>query len=181
MTYITAHVQLRQQHICSVQAASSQGYYGGVQPEQRIIANWIERTRERLGWSYAEWADRAGIGAATTITRAIKDDYASVTSIKTLHALARAAGERSVLDALEAKPEDQAPAQSLPSADTIAALLAAVLPLARGHSDRSLRVVAAALQHGLELLGDQPTTPDDAALGVAARAAVSRFRDLTRQ
>lgn len=167
--------------MCSVQAARSQVYYDTVQPEQRIIADWIERTQERLGWSYAQWAEKAGLGAATTITRAIKDDYASVTSVKTLHALAHAAGEESVLDFMQAGQTVGAPQTVAPSADTLAALLAAVLPLARGQSDRSMRVVAAALQHGLELLGDRHSTEDAAALGVAARGAVSRFRDLTRQ
>ncbi|WCT73955.1 S24 family peptidase [Sphingomonas naphthae] len=78
----------------------SAGYLADMQPEQRIIAKWLETTRERLGWSWASWAEKAGLGAATTLTRAVKEDYASVTGIPTLHALAKAANIPSVLDFL---------------------------------------------------------------------------------
>lgn len=155
-----------------------------MQPEQRIIANWIERTRERLGWSYAEWARRAGIKAGTTITRALKDDYDSITSVQTLHALAKAADEPSILDFLSGKSDVAEPTLPIPNEETLSALLAAVLPLARRgrQSEQSLQVVAAALARGLEILGDQAPTGDNAgALGAAARGAVARFRDLTQQ
>lgn len=178
---ITAHVQHSQRHMCSVNAAPSQCYSISMQPEQRVIADWIERTRERLGWSYAHWAERAGLGAATTITRALKDDYNSVTSVKTLTALADAAGEPSILDHLQQAGTDKTVA--VPSAESIAALLASVLPLApKGRTtEQSLRVVSAALHHGLELLGDQSASSDSPAFATAARGAVARFRDLTRQ
>lgn len=181
MDSITAHMQHRQQRMCSVRADSVRGYYACVQPEQRIIADWIERTRNRLGWSYKKWAEKAGIGAATTLTRALKDDYQSVTSVKTLHDLARAAGERSILDFLA--EQESGSTVPVPSEEALAGLLSAVLPLAsRGRTTaQSLRVVAAALQHGLELLGDRSATDDAGALDVAARGAVSRFRDLTQQ
>jgi hypothetical protein len=153
-----------------------------MQPEQKIIARWIERTAAAKGWALGDWAKRAGLGAETTVTRAVKDEYPSVTTVKTLHALARAAGERSVLDFLN---NDSAEAKTAPpSEETLAALLAVVLPLApKGRqSAQSLRVVASALAHGLELLGDQSASSDNAsALGVAARGAVARLRDLTRQ
>lgn len=171
--------------MCSVPHTRLRCYRAPVQPEQRIIAKWIERTADRLGWSYAHWADRAKIGAATTITRALKPDYESVTSVKTLHALAKAAGERSILDVLNDQAEglDAGEQASIPSEESLATLLGALLPLVpRGRTTaQSLRVVAAALSHGLELLGDQTAKPDDGSIAVAARGAVSRFRDLTQQ
>jgi hypothetical protein len=153
-----------------------------MQPEQKIIASWIERTAKDKGWSLGEWARRAELGAETTVTRAVKDDYPSVTTVKTLHALAKAAGQPSVLDFLT--ETDQRSETKVPSEETLAALLAVVLPLApKGRqSAQSMRVVASALAHGLELLGDQSANHDNAsALGVAARGAVARLRDLTRQ
>jgi hypothetical protein len=171
--------------MCSVQHAGADCYPAYVQPEQRIIADWIERTAKRLGWTYGRWAEEAKLGAATTITRALKDDYQSITSIKTLKALAEAAGEPSVLDFLAGGTTvDQPPQIVTPSAESLSMLLGAVLPLLPPgrQSARSLRVASAALAHGLELLGDQSANPDgEAGVGVAARAAVSRFRDLTQQ
>jgi hypothetical protein len=158
-----------------------------VQPEQQIIADWIKRTLQRNNWTAADWAKATGTGMApTTITRAVDPDYASVTGTKTLHALARAAGVPSVLDFLET---DQAttPAApqppAVPSAESLSTLLAAVLPLApRGRQTaESLRVVAAALESGLALLAEQIANGEDLALGVASRAAVTRFRALTQQ
>lgn len=154
-----------------------------MRPEQRIIADWIERVREKKKWSYAEWARKAGLGAATTVTRALTDDYKSVTSVPTLHELAVAAGEPSVLDFLQGGAA-VAEARPVISEAALASLLAALLPLAPSGraTERSLRVLAAALQHGLQLLGDHASNPDnDAALEVAARGAVARFRDLLEQ
>jgi hypothetical protein len=182
MTLIPAHVQPCQRHMCSVQDTLRRCYSAAMQPEQKIIANWIERTARAKGWTLGEWAKRAGLGAETTVTRAVKDDYTSVTTVKTLEALAKAAGEPSLLEFLQG--ERPAAGQSAPSEETLAALLAVVLPLApKGRqSAQSLRVVAAALAHGLELLGDQSASSDNEnALGVAARGAVARLRDLTRQ
>ena len=62
-----------------------------MQPEQKIIANWIERTGKARGWSGEEWADRANV-STSTVTRAVKDNYHSVTTVLTLDKLARAAG-----------------------------------------------------------------------------------------
>ena len=102
-----------------------------MQPEQKIIAEWIEATRERTGLSYPEWAKRADLGAATTLTRALKDDYQSVTSVKTLHALAQAAGVPSILDFLRGQVGGVPPQAGRPNEEALASLLAAVLPLAR--------------------------------------------------
>lgn len=162
-------------------------YAAPVQPEQKIIANWLIRTKEKHGLSYGKWADDAGLGAATTITRAIKEDYASVTSVPTLDALAKAVGEPSVLDFLDGQVQPAADGPpALPSEEALASLLSVVLPLVRksggsASSVQSTRAAAAALQRGLEILGDQIASSDPATLGAAARGAVARFRDLQQQ
>lgn len=151
-----------------------------MQDEQKVVAGWMRRVMDAKGWKAADWARAAGIKADTTISRALKDDYGSVTSIPTLHKLAQAADLPSVLDFLEG---DQAASGEtvVPSEENLAALLAAIVPLARTgqQTEQSLRVLAAALRHGLELLGPSAATPlDQGSLSVAARAAVARLRDL---
>lgn len=182
--YISAYVQLCQRHMCSVIGACLHCYDASMQPEQVVIADWIKRTQARLDLSYSKWATAAGLGAATTVTRAIDPEYGSITSIKTLNILAKAAGVPSVLDFLASDEASTKREPVIPSEETLASLLAAVLPLAgRGPlAARSLRVVSAALAHGLELLGDQSANPDNAgAVGAAARGAVLRFRELSQQ
>lgn len=177
-----AYVQHCQQRMCSVRAMMQRCYTPFVQPEQRVIADWMIRTQERLGWSWAEWAKRAGIKAATTVTRAVKDDYASVTTVQTLDALAKAAGEPSVLDFLSGKSHVEG-SGTRPSVEALSALVGAIAPLLpRGKlTAESERVVAEALSHGLELLGSDAANPDPQAIEVAARGVMFRFRDLTRQ
>jgi hypothetical protein len=163
--------------MCSVIENTPQCYPAYMQPEQKIIARWMERTRAKLGWSWAEWAKQAKIGAATTLTRAIKDDFQSVTKIETLHALAEAAGEPSVLDFLNG--QIQRPARG-PAPEALAPILGALMPLVpTGRAtDQSLQALAEALSYGLEMLGDQPAiAANEGEIRVAARAAVARFRE----
>jgi len=145
---------------------------------QRMLA------KHDLNWS--KWAELAQLGAPTTLSRAVGEDYKSVTSIPTLHALATSIGEPSVLDFLAGETTEPAvkPAVVTPNADTLVGILAAILPLLPPgrQTERSLRVVAAALAHGLELLGDQTAKPTNQdVLGVAARGALSRFREMIEQ
>ena len=180
---LPAHVQACQLRMCSVNADAFWGYSAGVQPEQQIIAEWIRQTAAKHDLSLGAWARKAGIKAETTVTRAVKEDYPSVTTVRTLDQLARAVGEPSPLDFLQGRTAQQDNAPAVPSEEALATLLAAVLPLVpRGRtSAQSTRVAAAALQRGLELLGDQTSSKDPAALGVAARGAIARLRDLLQQ
>jgi hypothetical protein len=174
-------MQHGQRQMCSVRPVNTKCYRAAMQPEQKIIARWMSAIREKHGWSFAAWAEKARIGSATTLTRAMKPDYESITSVKTLHQLAEAAGERSILDFLADQTVGaRVPAQTLPSVETLATLLAAVLPLAPAGraSDASLKALAEALRHGLELLGEQQAIADHSALGVASRGVIARFRDL---
>jgi hypothetical protein len=76
------------------------------------------------------------------------------------------------------QPQADAPA---PSADNLMPLLDALIPLAPPGrvTDQSLRALSEALSYGLALLGDQISKPaSQDAVGVAARAAVARFREI---
>lgn len=70
-----------------------------MKPEQKIIAAWMLRIMEQNNWSAKDWADRAQI-SPTTVSRAVKEDYQSVTSVSNLVRLAEAAGKPSILDFL---------------------------------------------------------------------------------
>lgn len=161
--------------MCSVIAGNVQCYALAMQPEQRIIANWLMDIAHRKGWNWATWAERAGIGAPTTISRAVKDDYGSVTKIETLHKLARAANVPSVLDFLQGDAVN---------VSAVKALLTELLPLApkRRWSAQDVEILVEALAYGLQLPPSDPTNPaSQDAYGVAARAAAERFRDLTSE
>lgn len=69
--------------------------------EQKVIAKWIERVRSVKDWSFEQWAREAKLPHASTISRAVKPDFDSLTRVDTLHQLARGAGMPSVLDFLE--------------------------------------------------------------------------------
>lgn len=55
------------------------------------IRAWLNQVMQETGLSVTAWAERAGV-ARTTIARPLKDDYAFVTSSRTLAKLAKAAG-----------------------------------------------------------------------------------------
>lgn len=61
-----------------------------MRPEQKPIADWMREVMAKRGLSAWQWAKDAGLGR-DTVSRAIRDDYTSVTSTRTLLALARAA------------------------------------------------------------------------------------------
>lgn len=146
-----------------------------MQPEQQIIAEWLERTRLKKGWTWEQWAREAEIGAPTTLTRAIKANYSSVTSIPTLHALAQAAGVPSVLDFLGG---GWANVEALKS--SLAAVLKAA-PRADMTDQLAERYVRAALR-ALELVGTDPAKQaNQDVVDVAARAAVTQFLEESPQ
>lgn len=98
-------------------------------------------------------------------------------------------GERQIkLDEAKAIVEhyklDRAPEAATISADALAPILAAVVPLApQGElTDRFASILAEAVSYGLGLLpGRHTTLPSSDAIDVAARAAALRFRDLSLQ
>lgn len=73
------------------------------------------------------------------------------------------------------------PTFTVPSADVLMPLLHALSPLVPPGrlTEQSLRALSEALSYGLELLGDHhATSASSDAIGVAARAAASRFREI---
>ena len=77
-------------------------YAWTMQGAQKVIANWMTRYMQRSGINATDWAISAELHKST-VSRATKDKFESVTSIPTLHALAVAAGMPSVLDFLSAQ------------------------------------------------------------------------------
>lgn len=68
-----------------------------------------------------------------------------------------------------------------PNAENLVPLLDALIPLTPPGrvTDQSLKALSEALSYGLALLGDQLSSPaSQDAVGVAARAAVARFREI---
>lgn len=118
-----------------------------MRPEQRIIANWIERIRSARGWSFEELARKAGFKHASTISRAVDPKFGSISRIDTLHQIARGAGIPSVLDFLC----DQV-ADPIPSEDVLREMLADIQTEIPAHMPFGEwpRIVAASLHTRLE-------------------------------
>lgn len=136
--------------MCMMQAIPPRCYLLSMREEQRIIADWMRRQLDRLKISAEEWAREAKL-SPTTVTRAMKDDYASVTSIPTLAALARVANVASPLDFLKGTDISVA---SVPSEDALAVILEAVQ-----RDGVSPPAMARGLAHGLRLLARNPEIP----------------------
>lgn len=153
----------------------AQCYRSWVRPEQKIVANWMERIRAEKGWSWSQWAKEAEIKAATTLSRAVKDTFDSTSKIETLHSLARAAKVPSVLDFLEGEAV---------SVGALKTVLSELLPMA-GKSrwtEKDVELLVEALAYGLGLPEAGSTTQaSEGAYAVAARAAAARFRDLNSE
>lgn len=140
-------------------------------PEQRIIASWMRRVMDQKNWTPQTWADQAGF-AATNVTRAIKDEYASVTTIRTLDKLAKAASVPSVLDFLGGSA-----AVSSLNANEVTAVLAELLGSGNWTASDAPRL-AEALLYGLGLATSDPAIPaSEEMLKVAGRAAADRLHD----
>jgi transcriptional regulator with XRE-family HTH domain len=159
-------------------------YAHRVKPEQRAIASWLERTRVAANMTWAQLARAAKLGAATTLTRAVQDDYDSVTKIETLHAVATAAGVPSVLDYFAGTltpAEDAAEPmadETAVSSEELEPILSELLRRAPsgGWSESEAPRLAAMIEYGLQLAkGDHANLPTEDGLRVAARAAAARF------
>lgn len=136
--------------------------------EQRAVVKWMNAQLRRMGIAPEQWAKRARVHPST-VTRARDDNYTSVTSIPTLHALAVAAGAPSVLDFLN----DESGRAVAPDSAQIATVVRAVL---ERDSTAAPERLAASIAYGLSLL---MRTPDDlrneGAVYVAAHAAAEHL------
>ncbi|KQN09805.1 hypothetical protein ASE85_02370 [Sphingobium sp. Leaf26] len=140
-------------------------------PEQRIIASWMRRIMDQKGWTPQTWANQAGF-AATNVTRAIKEDYESITTVRTLDKLAKAAGVPSVLDFLSGR--SAAPSLNV---HEVSGVLAELLGSGSWAATDAPRL-AEALLYGLGLATSDPAIPaSEEMLKVAGRAAADRLHD----
>lgn len=147
-----AYVQPVNTDMLPFKGARPAGYAIAMQPEQKIIADWMGRVMARKGWSGETWASRAKV-STSTVTRSQGDNYNSITSIRTLDHLARAAGVPSVLDYIAA---DAPP--MLPSVEVVCALTVGMLraiPESYALEDQA-SVLARGLVDALSLLMRNP-------------------------
>jgi len=133
---------------------------------QKVIAKWMEFCLARSGLSAADWATKANLNP-TTVSRAMKSNYGSVTSVKTLHALAGAMSMPSVLDFLSAQAIDRA----LP--DITVELLISALPAVGCHIDegQASRLTAAMLSARSIIARAEPGLQNSPAFRQAVLAA----------
>ena len=152
MQTLVAYAQPVNAQTSAVPPMAVSRYVASMQPEQKIIADWMGRQLKRKGWTGEEWARRAHI-STSTVTRAQHENYPSVTSVLTLDKLASAAGLPSILSYLEADTP-----HTLPSEAVLSALFAGML---RGLADRcspeeTPQLLARGLRQALELLSRNP-------------------------
>lgn len=117
--------------------------------EQQIVTKWMLSQLDRLQWKPEKWAREAGL-SPTTVTRAMAPAYNSVSSVPTLHELARAAGVQSVLDFLDAQ------VTVAPRYPLITAILLELLPMVGCNlPEEKVRALAEALSQTLAGLDEQ--------------------------
>jgi len=138
--------------------------------QQRIIVGWMRRQLARLQWKPERWAREAGL-APTTVTRAMSEEYQSVSSVTTLDALARAARVPSILDYLEGR------AGFAPRGGVLDAMLGELLPaVGCDITDAKRRMLAEALAQALAGMAELSDSAENADVArVLAQAARSVF------
>jgi transcriptional regulator with XRE-family HTH domain len=142
--------------------------------------NSISALRNAKGMTQTELAEAIGttlnnLGKLERGTRRLNMDW--------IEKIATALGVEPYQVIMPVGDEDGLPDESerYVNADNLVPLLQALLPLAPSGraSEQSLRALAAALERGIELLGNRASTPaSEDALAVAARGALSRFREI---
>lgn len=122
---------------------------------QTVVVRWMDRQLARLDWRPERWAREAGL-APTTVTRAMSDNYNSVSSVPTLHALARAGGIPSVIDFLNGQ------ATIAPQYPIITAMLKEFLPaVGVDLPDRSVQRLGEAIARAVAGMSVQPSEAAD--------------------
>ena len=132
-------------------------------PRQKPIADWLADVIERRKISARAWAERAGLGK-DTVSRALRDDYASVMSTRTLAMLAEAVDEH-----------PPGAAAAIPSVESLQSALTVILEAFAPFPPDSdvVRALASSLRETLLQIADEPNAISDPAMSrMAARAAV---------
>ena len=144
-------------------AASAMRY--GMDKRQQPIALWMRGVVDRHGLSARAWAERAGLGK-DTVSRAMRDDYANVTSTRTIAKLAEVIGER-----------PPGAAAAVPSAASCLEMVRIILALAengRPGPDTILEL-SASLRETLLTLADEPDAAADPLMSrTLLRSAIRR-------
>jgi hypothetical protein len=150
-------------------------YTVGMKDEQKPIAAWIASVLAAKGWTAYRWAKQTGGRVnATTIKRAISDDYAGITSIRIINDLAEAAGVEmpNLADLPQGVASEAVLIEILP---VVLALMGLPTP-----SSDDLREGASLLRSALVFLADDAATADDPSRArLAARALAKGLRPLT--
>jgi hypothetical protein len=173
MQTLNAHAHVVNVQTTNVRSWPMRRYGAPMQPEQKIIAEWMARQLADKGWTGDEWAKRAGV-SPSTVTRAQSDTYPSVTAVLTLDKLAKAAGVPSILSYLE---DDTPP--TIPSEEVLTVLLSGML---RGLSGRFRPeemplLLARGLQSATQLLARNPAIlANPEALAATAEALTLQAR-----
>lgn len=184
---IAAHVQHDKMHMCRVPTAYAEAYPWPVGSEKiiaakdeaiRAVSRWRDAVLAKTGWNGATWAAKVGI-SPTTITRNMNADWSGTAKLENLHALARAAGVRSVVDFLR---DDPVATDALPPPEALAIVLDVIAAEMVGTRipESSLRPAGRALALALQLLQENPAihaSPD--AVRAVARTAVVRLPQTT--
>lgn len=135
-----------------------------MQDQQRLIAEWMRGVMERRQISARDWAARAKLGK-DTVSRAVREDYANVTSTRTIAKLAEAVGE---------KPPGAA--GGVPSAAVLAEILGVAFAATGAAPVRQeiTTAMAQALRDTLLHLADDPEASNDPAQTRAIARTVIR-------
>ena len=132
---------------------------------QKPIALWMRDAVDRHSISARAWAEKAGLGK-DTVSRAMRDDYANVTSTRTIAKLAEVIGERG-----------PGAAGSVPSVESCQEIVRIILSLAdKGRpGPDTIRELSASLRETLLTLADEPDAAGDPMMSrTLLRSAIRR-------
>ena len=132
---------------------------------QKPIALWMRDAVDRHSISARAWAAKAGLGK-DTVSRAMRDDYANVTSTRTIAKLAEVIGERG--------PGAAGAVPSVESCQEIVRIILALADKGRPGPD-TIRELSASLRETLLTLADEPDAADDPMMSrTLLRSAIRR-------
>jgi transcriptional regulator with XRE-family HTH domain len=157
-------------HSCGTTKNMPMRYHAYMVPEQRPIAEWMRDVIARRGISARQWAERAGMGK-DTVSRAVRDDYQNVTTVRTIIKLS---------DALNEPPPGSA--STIPSVESLSEIVQVIADMAakRQPGAATIRILAEALRETLLALADRPADARTVDVPRAlARAAVRRIVEPT--
>ena len=139
-----------------------------MRPEQQPIAAWIKATLAEKGWTAYRWAAATGGKVnAQTIRRAISDEYESVTSIRVVSDLAKAAAVE--MPALVSAPSTKIAEACLYEMLTVVLEYMVVVPTDREVIQRGARL----LNRAIAFVQDNPEVGSDPKLARFAMLALA--------